>query len=456
MEFALKTLFFISLLEIFLVILVYLLPFYNSLIKINKGFDGIDDLVDGRIMHEQKKKILLLTQHFCPESLLPFDVAKALYDSGLSVDVICGQVIDYPEINSEKRPKFENISGVKIYRKNFFNLKSNIKIARIINYFLCTLMFFFSLFNMKNYKAIIVYSTPPILIAIAALAKKLFGIKIIFVSYDVYPEIAINSDYIAEKGIISRVMNLINKKFFKNCSKIIVISNDMKKFIIKNRTIDDNKVSVIHNWSTEEKREVRSINNVELKKIRKKYELVISYFGNMGTVQDMNTIIDTIQFLNNRNVAFVFAGHGNKMEWLDQTMSKKNLNNCFIFDYLKGQDFLEALEITDLFIVSLEKGLGGLAVPSKTYTYYQSGKPVIAIMDEFTDIYREIRDFHAGISIKNGESKKLAKKIEYLLSKKSEIVVMQNNLRRMVKEKNYNSKFLLNKYVQEIKDVLNL
>ncbi|MDR1522227.1 MAG: glycosyltransferase family 4 protein [Streptococcaceae bacterium] len=406
---------------------------------------------------KDKKDVLFLCQYFYPEfvssALLPFQTAKILVEYGLKVGVLTGMPNEYIKDNKSVSAR-EVVSDIKIYRKKYFAFDRKKKIDRLFNYFsfLCSVLL--SIAKFRKYKLIIVYSNPPLLPIIAVLAKKLFGVKMIFVSYDIYPEGAINTKVISENGVISKIMKWINNLTFKNCSKVIAVSDDMKEFIIKNRNIDESKVSVIHNWVTEKKKEIKTLNNVKLKRIRDNYKLVISYFGNMGIAQDLDTIVETIWHLNNKNVAFVFAGHGNKKDWIIQTINNKKLNNCFVFDYLKGRDFLESLAMTDLFIVSLKKNLGGLAVPSKIYSYYQSGKPVIAIMDEFTDIYKEIRDNKAGIFIKNGDGERLAKKIEYLMHNKSEIYIMKANLQKMVKEK-YSPEISLNKYFKVISDVLN-
>ena len=50
------------------------------------------------------------------------------------------------------------------------------------------------------------YSNPPILPLIAALGKKLFNTKVVFVSYDIYPEMAAITDTISEDSIISKMM----------------------------------------------------------------------------------------------------------------------------------------------------------------------------------------------------------------------------------------------------------
>ena len=163
--------------------------------------------------------------------------------------------------------------------------------------------------ELRKFKCILVYSNPPILPLVALLAKKFFKTKIIFVAYDLYPEIAIRTRAASEKGIISRLMNYINRKLYGSASSVIALSSEMKDFIVKNRPIDAEKVAVIPNWYNS--LEIKNIDYENIYKEKYQGKLVVSYFGNMGTCQDIETIIDAAHKLkNNNNIKFMFAGHG--------------------------------------------------------------------------------------------------------------------------------------------------
>src|SRR5690606_15015280 len=63
----------------------------------------------------------------------------------------------------------------------------------------------------------------------------------------------------------------------------------------------------------------------------------------------------------------------------------------------------DVLAISDLCLVSLEVGIEGLGVPSKTYGYLAAGKPVLAIMNSETDIARDLKEFSSGVNIQQGD-----------------------------------------------------
>lgn len=408
---------------------------------------------------KKKKDILFLCQFFYPEYIssatLPYDTAKALSQEGFSVGVLCG----YPkEYNDSKNVLLkENHDGIEIRRLKYLQMKRSNFFGRLINYFSFTASVLTRFFSIRNYKSIIVYSNPPILPMIATLASKVFGIKMIFVSYDIYPEIAIRTNTISESSVISKTMRFINRSLYKNVTKVVALSYDMKSFLIRHRSqLDENQIVVIPNWY--EDRPIcdieSSYSNILFEKIQAKEKLVISYFGNMGTAQDLNTLIDAMKIMkNDSDISFIFAGHGNKLPLLRDVVQKEELKNVFIYDFLRGQDFQDALNISDVFLVSLETGLTGLAVPSKTYSYMMAGKPIISIMSKNADISQDLIDHEAGYSIEVGDVSSLITAINSLRNNQEKRIVMGNNARELFIEKYTTSKATL-KYVNMMKNVL--
>ena len=407
----------------------------------------------------KSKDVVFLCQFFYPEYIssatLPFDTAKAIRDAGCSVSVICGYPEEYSNTN-EKVPLKEVVDGIEIQRLKYIQLKRSSFIGRMINYFSFTFSALLNLFKLRKFTIAIVYSNPPVLPLVTFIANKIFGLKVIFVSYDVYPEIAIKTNVIQNTSIIAKFMEKVNKVIFKNITKVIALSTEMKEYLINSREgLSNDNVEVIPNWYASDVAYDRNNakKNPLFKDILQKEPLIISYFGNMGIAQDMETILDTIRKLkDNNNVHFLFAGHGNKMDTLKKNLAEERLGNATIFDFLHGKDFSDALAISDAFIVSLESSLNGLCVPSKTYSYMSAGKPILAIMNPQCDISMDLANYNAGFTVESGQSEVLAKYIVTLgnkeISKK-----MGNNCRVLFLNK-FTKEICTNEYVNLINQVL--
>ena len=402
---------------------------------------------------KKTRDILFLCQFFYPEYIssaqLPYDTVRALQDAGFTVDALCGYPHEY--LDGKDIPVREEIDGVRIHRLKYIQTGRAGFLGRLINYFSFTFMVLLNLLEIARYRAVVVYSNPPILPWIASWAKVLFGTKLIFVSYDLYPEVATVTNTLREGNIICRLMNHINKCVYRRADHVVALSSEMKEFILKNRDASDETVTVIPNWYKDKGAGPEAGEDNRFREAMAG-RFVVSYFGNMGTMQDMETILGTIRELKeDPGIYFLFAGHGNKMEKLKEIVEQEQISNITIHQFLHGKDFEDALAISDCAFVSLEKGATGLCVPSKTYSYMMQGIPLLAIMDE-CDIVRDIEK-GAGLWVRNGESEKLAEAIRALRADPEKQKIMRQTCREIYL-KHYTTEICTNKYVTLFRGLL--
>ena len=402
---------------------------------------------------KKTRDILFLCQFFYPEYIssaqLPYDTARALQADGFTVDALCGYPHEY--LDGKNIPVREEIDGVRIHRLKYIQTGRAGFVGRLINYFSFTLMVLLNLFEISRYRAVVVYSNPPILPWIASWAKVLFGTKLIFVSYDLYPEVATVTNTLREGNIICRLMNHINQCVYRRADHIVALSSEMKDFILRHRPVTEDRVTVIPNWYRDHGTSTSADDDNPFRK-KAAGRFVVSYFGNMGTMQDMDTILGAIRLLkDDPEVYFLFAGHGNKMEKLKEIVQEEKISNISIHNFLHGQDFVNALAASDCAFVSLEKGATGLCVPSKTYSYMMQGLPLLAVMDD-CDIVRDIAS-GAGKWVRNGEFDALAQAIGQMKTSPQMCAAMGQTCRRIYLE-NYTTEICTNKYVTLFRELL--
>lgn len=408
---------------------------------------------------KKEKDVLFLCQYFYPEyvssATLPYDTSIALAEADFSVEALCGYPKEYNLKNAV--PLHETHENIEIKRLKYLQLLKKNFFCRLINYFSFTFVTALHFGEFKKYKSIIVYSNPPVLPLIAALSNKFFGTKVVFVSYDVYPELAYIANGITENGLFDNMMKMINKFVFKHVNTVVALSNEMKTYLLEHRSsLTEQQIKIIPNWyeNKDLPDETDSLNNNLFKSIDKNGVFIVSYFGNLGLCQDLDTIIEAIRELKEDDtIQFVFAVHGCKVNALQQIIEKEGLKNVRTFGFLHGKDFHDALCISDCFMLSLTEGLTGLGVPSKTYSYMMSGKPVIAIMGRDSDIARDLLDNNAGYSMEVGESDKLVSAIIELRDNEDKRRQMGMNCRRIFLE-NYTREHCTKRYVDMIKQML--
>ena len=399
----------------------------------------------------EKKDILFLCQFFYPEYIssaqLPYETAVALKEAGFTVGALCGYPKEY--LNGEAVPTREQVSGIDIHRLKYMQRDRTGFVGRLVNYFSFTAMVALHLGQIARYKAVVVYSNPPILPWVASWAKKLFGTKLVFVAYDLYPELATVTDTLKEGGMICRLMNHINRCVFRRADQVVALSQEMREFILKNRPIAPEGVEVIPNWWPDKQLHPSQPNPFrELAGDR----FLVSYLGNMGTSQDMQTVLEAIRILKeDKSVFFLFAGHGNKLEKLKKIAQEEQLENFCVRGYLTDQEYTDALVASDCALVTLNPGVTGLCVPSKTYGYMMAGLPLLVVMDD-SDIARDAA-FGAGVQIKGCDGAAMADAIRSMRDDPDKTAAMGKTSRALFLEK-YTLPICTGKYVDMFRGLL--
>lgn len=402
-----------------------------------------------------RKDILFLCQFFYPEynssATLPFDTAKYLSEHGLKVGALCGYPKEYNK--SGKVPLEETVDGVEIKRIKYIELSRTKKINRLINYFSFTLAALFHIFMLRKYKCVVVYSNPPVLPIVPILARALFKTEFVFVAYDVYPEVAYASKTLLPGGTIDRVMMKINRRLYKNAAKVIALTDEMKDFLLEHRNeLTEDRVETIANWAHEEQLEADS--DAYARFGYKDKQFVVSYFGNMGTCQDVDTMLDAAEKLkDNENIKFIVVGHGNKKSSVEKRIETEMLTNVQVIDFLTGKDFEQAVAISSCSVVSLEKGLKGTCAPSKYYSYLQGGQPILAVVEKDSYLAKEVEEQEIGYSVEVGDSDSLKEAIERMSNSPEDCAEMGSRA-KMLYDSKYDISIALGKYEKTLRSVI--
>ncbi|NHM73943.1 MULTISPECIES: glycosyltransferase family 4 protein [Staphylococcus] len=355
-----------------------------------------------------KKKILILCQYFYPEyvssATLPTQMAEDLMKKGIDVDVICGWPYEYSK--KKRIKKRETYYGINIERLKYTQLNSKSKIGRIVNFFSLFLSFVTKMPKMMKYDEILVYSNPPILPLIPDVLYRCFKKPYSFVVYDIAPDNALKTGATRPGSMIDRLMKYINKHVYHNARNIIVLGNEMKHYLLQNNIATrEDHIHVIPNWYDTQNLSDDIVRNSEFKMLRTQYEKILLYSGNMGQLQDMETLIAFIKENKDDDTTLtIFCGHGKKQHLVKDAVQKYQLKHVRVYDFLTGSDYADVLKIADACFASLIPEGVGLGVPSKNYGYLAAKKPLILIMDKQSDIVRHVEAYDAGIQVANGDA----------------------------------------------------
>ena len=411
----------------------------------------------------KNKDVLITCQYFYPEenssATLPYDTARFLAEQGYTVGVLCGYPKEY--FNGDKVPYEEVVNGIHIRRIPYIQSRRTGKIGRLINYFSFTIGACFHFGMLKDYRCVICYSNPPILPAAAVHAAGRHGAKIIFVSYDVYPEIAYGSNNILKGSFTDRFMRRVNHYVYERADRVIALTEEMRDYILKHRPeIEGDRVAVICNWAHEENEDTESFRDFSQRACEKEAKdslkhIKISYFGNMGICQDMDTILSAAERTEkDGKIRFELIGTGKKKEDIRRYIADHHLVQTKIFDYMTGDRLRRKLFSSSCCIVSLTEGLQGMCAPSKYYTYLYEGKPVISVMEKNSCISREVVKEKIGFAVENGDAAGFEEAVRFIQNHPEETRKMGERAGELYRRK-YRYGLAMDKYKEVVESVLN-
>ncbi len=393
------------------------------------------------------KTVLILSQYFYGDGAtgqVLTQLAEDLVLSGCNVKVIAGQpnYIDY----NEKKPKYEKYNGIHVWRLNYLRFNKNSKIGRLLGYLSFPLSVFLKIFFVGQYDSILIVSNPPTLPIIGCLLKKIKKMKYTYLLHDLYPDVAIRIGVISAKNIMAKFMEQVNEFVFCYADQIVVLGKDVKR-LLNDKELTANKVHIITNWADKKiidkscDRDFKIDWNME-------HKFMILYTGNIGLFHNLEHTIHSMAEINqlSEDICLVFVGEGGQKKELQEIVQKKKINNVVFFTYQNRDEYGELLRSADLLLVSLAKGLEGISVPSKTYSYLAAGRPILAVMSENTEIGSLIEDTKSGLRVNPEDRCAFVKAVEKLYND-AELRSACGKNARMIFEEKYQRKLVTSKFV---------
>ncbi len=350
--------------------------------------------------------LLIINRYFYPDITsvpqLLTELSEDLVKKGIDVSVICSR---NSYNGSKKHKKYEKYRGIKIYRVNNVYAKGKsffYRLLEIITFFVS--VFLKGLF-IKRIDRIMVFSSPPMIAPVGILLGKLKGARVIYIVEDLHPELEIKLGMIKENSIFSSILRRLNNFVFKKADKVITLGVRMKNRILKIYNIEEEKIHIIPNWANEEKLyPVEKKDNPFIKKFNLENRFVVQYSGNMGLGHEFKTILEGIKRLKDKkDIIFQFIGEGPKKEGVEKYVKENNLTNVMILPYQAYEDLNYSLNMADIALISIKRGIGGLLLPSKFYGIMAVGRPFILVGDKENEIYDFIIENRVGHFVDEGD-----------------------------------------------------
>lgn len=411
-------------------------------------------------------KILKLSPYYSPERIssshLTDDLEQGYVDAGFEMEIICPtptRGVSTEEREKYKKIKYEERYGGKIIVRRFSMIREGHNpIGRAFRYVLTNVVQLCKGKNAKDVDVVMGASTPPtqgILCGkVAKMLSKKQGKKVPFIYnlQDVFPDSLVTAGLAKKGSILWKIGRKIENKTYAYADKIIVISEDIKKNILK-KGVPEKKIVVIGNWiDTDAVHPVDFDSNALAKELGiedGKFRVV--YAGNLGLAQGVDTLLGAAEILKaNSDVEFLIFGRGAAEE--DLKKRGAGLPNVRFFPLQPVERVHEVYSLGDACAVLCRKGTGGTGLPSKTWSIMACGRPLLTSFDE-GELNKTVLNASLGLCSPAEDAKSLADNIE-LLAEDSHLCMKMGFNAREYASQNVGKVNAVANYIQIVKETI--
>lgn len=412
-----------------------------------------------------KKKLLVYAHYYYPDVASTGQILAELCEGLLNdfeITVIC-VVPSYTGKIDEKYKKqkfyFEEHNGVKIVRVRVPEFDKTNKLSRIKNissYFVNSIL---ATFKVGKQDLVYSISQPPILGGIlGVIGKVIKRAKYVYNIQDFNPEQVDVVGFSKSQKII-KLAKAFDKLSCKCSDCVIVVGRDMQQTLeqrFKGKKVPNN--AVINNWINEEEIYPLASEHERVQQFKEQYGLqdkfVIMYSGNIGLYYDLENIIKVIgEFKEREDVVFAFVGDGTVKKEIEEYSIQKQLSNVIFIPYQKKEDLIYSLNAAHVHLVTNQKGIKGVSVPSKVYGVMATGKAILGVLEKGSEAELLISNSQCGITVEPQDYDSIKQAIEQLINQKDEIRLMG------LKGRHYLEKYLtkdisINKYNETLNQLV--
>ena len=257
-------------------------------------------------------------------------------------------------------------------------------VLRALRYCFCELAYLHHLLWDK-YDVAFIDSTPPIQGLKLPIVRLFRKCPVVYNAQDLFPDTLSGTGLAKKGGLLWKIGSWVARVTFNNTDKIIAISEDIKRTLVEEKGIPADKVVVVYNWVDSDavvpiaKEENPLFDEFGLS--RDKFHVV--YAGNLGNAQNINIVVDAAARLrDNEDVEFVVFGSGGLENDICARIEAEGLKNLRLLPLQPVERVKYVYSLGDVCLVSCKEGLGGSAMPSKTWSILSCGRPVLANFDE--------------------------------------------------------------------------
>lgn len=390
-------------------------------------------------MAKEKRRLWVITEPYYPEQISTgyfltgiAECLTAVRDVGVVCSMRAAEEVQHGLARHDSR------NGVEIHRTGLrFGYPQSIPVRLFVELWMGAAMSWRALRLARRGDEMLAVTTPPLMPFLMSLVARLRGADFDLLIHDVYPEVLAVAGVVRKGGFTYRLLQSMTLRLYRRCRRIIVLSDDMREVVRAKIGDDSVPIHIIPNWGDVEhirpkpRREVELLRALDLQD-----RFVVQYSGNIGRTHGVELLIELAAELlrTDKEVFFLIIGAGSMKESLQEQVETRGLTNVRLLDRQPDAEFADSITASDLAVIMLQEGMGGLSAPSRLYNLLAAGSPLLVVSDQQSKPARIVRDEALGWVVKPGDLQGACAAIRAAKGAGAELAAMSARARRLAEE----------------------
>ncbi len=335
-------------------------------------------------------KILVVCQHYWPENFRVTEICEALVARGHEVTAVVG-LPNYPtgvvpaEYKRFKRRREER-NGVHI-RRCFEIGRKNTKLGLAVNYVSYMLSACHRVLWIKrDFDVIYAYSTSPVLMSLpAAFLRRITRKKLMIYVLDIWPA-CLAAMNVGEGSPLYAFMKRVSRRIYARADSLVYSSRRFQEYLKRVHGINVPDENYLPQFADGE------FDVLPEKEPSEGWNFVFA--GNIGKMQNVETLIEAAALLRNEPIRWHILGEGANYAACVELVKRKELENTVtMYGRRPLADMPAFYAMADAMLVSMKNEASvNLTLPGKVQSYMAAGKPILgSVAGEAADVIAEAR-----------------------------------------------------------------
>jgi colanic acid biosynthesis glycosyl transferase WcaI len=353
---------------------------------------------------EKRPRLLVLNQYYWPgveaTAHLLSELCAALADE-FDVRVVTGMVAN------DSRPGRTRRDGVEILRVRSTAFDRRRLALRALNYLTYLVQSLVEGLRAEPPDVVLCMTDPPVIADVALAVARRFGVPLVVVSQDVFPEVAVELKRLDNPALVGVLRRAI-RFYLERADRVVAIGETMRRRLEAKGAAAERLV-VIPNWVDTHALMPQARDNPWAREHGFADKFVVMHSGNVGHAQNLDALIRAATFLRDlADLRIAIIGGGARRDELKALARLLEVDQVRFLGYQPREALPYSLSSADVHVVGLARGLSGYVVPSRLYGILSVARPVIVAADQDSETAQVVSHAGCGVVVKPGRPELLA------------------------------------------------